>query len=150
MKTKIIPFLILSFTFLFANHLTVKNGDATVLINGQEFKIPEDHNLTVKSGTMICFVKGAGTVIIDNKVKLNSKNPECYQIPLNSDADINTLLSSIGDEAVISTEQKKAPSSRPVRRSTPINPAPTAGLEFPINRRTSSRRWICCLWIMNN
>lgn len=111
MKTKIILFLMLNVTFLFANYLTVKGGDVTVLINGQEFNIPKDHNLTVKSGTMICFVKGEGTVIIDKKIKLSSKDPKCYQIPLDSDADINTLLSSIGDEALISTEQEKAPAS---------------------------------------
>ena len=47
MKTKILLFLMLSVTFLFANYLTVKGGDATLLINGQEFEVPEDHNLTL-------------------------------------------------------------------------------------------------------
>ena len=108
---KIILFLMLSVTFLFASHLTVKDGDATVLINGQEFKVPEDHNLTVKPGTMICFVNGSGTVIIDDKIKLNRKNPECYQIPLSSETDVKMFLSSIEDEAVISTEQVEAPAS---------------------------------------
>ncbi len=111
MKMKIILFLVLSYNFLFASHLTVKDGDATVLINGQEFKVPEDHNITVKPGTMICFVNGSGTVIIDDKIKLNNKNPDCYQIPLDSDTDVKMLLSSIKDEAVISTEQEEAPAS---------------------------------------
>lgn len=111
MKMRIILFVILSVSFLFANNLTVKGGDATVLINGQEFKIPKDHNLTVQPGTMICFIKGAGTVIIDKKVKLNSKNPECYQFPIDNKTDAKKLLSSIGDEAVITTEPKKAPAS---------------------------------------
>ncbi len=111
MRVKVILFILLSFTFLFANYLTVKGGDVTLLINGQEFTVPEDRNLTVKSGTMICFVKGAGTVIIHDKIKLSSKNHECYQIPLDDDTDIKTLLSSIKDEAVISAEQEESPSS---------------------------------------
>ena len=111
MRAKVILFILLSFTILFANHLTVKGGDVTLLINGQKFTVPEDRNLTVKPGTMICFVKGTGTVIIDDKMKLSGKNPECYQIPLDNDTDIKTLLSSIEDEAVISVEQEEAPSS---------------------------------------
>ncbi len=111
MKIKIILFLISSVTFLFASHLTVRDGDTKVLINGQEFKVPEDHNLTLKPGTMICFVNGSGTVIIDDKIKLSSKNPGCYQIPLSSETDVKTFLSSIKDEAVISTKQEEAPAS---------------------------------------
>jgi len=132
MKTKIILFMMLSVTFLFANHLTVKGGDATVLINGQEFNIPKDHNLTVKSGTMICFVKGAGTVIIDKKIKLNSKNPECYQTPLESDADIKSLLSSIENDAVISTKQKKAPASS---RGIETTKAVTGTISLPPSKK---------------
>ncbi len=111
MKAKVILLLVLSFTILLASHLTVKDGDVTLLINGQEFEVPEDHNLTLKPGTMVCYVKGGGTAIIDGKIKLNSKNPECYQSPLDSKTDTKKLLSSIGDEAVISTEREKAPSS---------------------------------------
>ncbi|MEA3491052.1 MAG: alpha/beta hydrolase [Campylobacterota bacterium] len=111
MNMKFILFLLLSVTFGFASHLIVKGGDATLLINGQEFKVPEDHNLTLQSGTMICFVDGSGRVIIDDKVKLSSKNPECYQIPLGDDTDIKALLSSIKDEAIITTKQKDDPAS---------------------------------------
>ncbi len=111
MKIKIMLFLILSVTFLLASHLTVKDGDVTLLMNGQEFTVPEDQNLTVKPGTMICFVNGSGTVIINDKIKLSSKNPECYQAPLDDDTDIKTLLSSIEDEAIISVEQEEAPGS---------------------------------------
>ncbi len=111
MKIKIILFLIMSFTFLFASHLTVKGGDVILLINGEEFKVPEGYYLTMKPGTMICFVSGLGTIIIDDKVKLSSKNPECYQVPIGSDTDIETLLSSIGDKAVISSNQDKSSGS---------------------------------------
>ena len=111
MKNKIILFLILAISFLYANQLTVKDGDVTLLINGQEFNVPKDHNLTLEPGTMICFIEGKGTAVINNTVKLNSKNPECYQVSLENDTDIETLLSSIGDEAVVATEQKKGPAS---------------------------------------
>ena len=127
-----IVFLMLSITFLFANHLTVKGGNVTLLINGQEFKVPEDYNLTMKPGTMICFVKGTGTVIIDNTIKLNRKNPECYQTPLDSDADINTLLSSIRNEAVIAAEEKKAPSSS---RSIETHKVSTGVISLPSSKK---------------
>jgi esterase/lipase superfamily enzyme len=91
--------------------LTVKDGDATILINGQEFKVPKDHNLTIKPGTMVCFVSGSGTAVIDKKIKLNSKNKNCYQVPLENDTDLETLLSSIKEEAIIDVEKESTPSS---------------------------------------
>jgi len=111
MKKQIIVFFILGITFLFANHLIVKDGDVKLLINGQEFNVPKDRNLTLEPGTMICFIAGEGTAIINSNVKLNNKNPECYQVPVDENADMDTLLASISDEAVISTAQKKSPAS---------------------------------------
>ncbi len=103
MKSKIILFLILSFTFLLASHLTVKGGDATLLINGQEFIVPEDHNLTLKPGTMVCFVEGSGKVTIDGKKELDHKTKECYQIPVGDSFDIKHFLSTTKHKSVVNT-----------------------------------------------
>ena len=103
MKPKLIFFLILNFTFLFASQLIVKNADVKLIINGQEFVVPEDQNLSMKPGTMVCFVDGNGTAMIDFKIKLNSKNPDCYQVPLDENTDVKKLLSSIEKDAVISS-----------------------------------------------
>ncbi len=103
MKSKIILFLILSFTILFASHLTVKDGDVILLINGQEFEVPEDHNLTMKPGTMVCFVKGRGKVIINGKKELDHKTKECYQVPIDDTFDIKQFLSTAEDKTIVKT-----------------------------------------------
>lgn len=108
MKKSVLLFLILGFAFLFANQLTVKGGDATLLINGQEFNVPEDYNLTLKPGTMVCFVKGSGKVIIDGKKELDHKTKECYQVPVGEDFDIKHFLSTSEDKAVVETAATSA------------------------------------------
>ena len=114
MKLKLIFFLITNFTFLFASQLTVKNADVKLLINGQEFVVPVDQNLSLKPGTMVCFVDGDGTVTIDEKIKLNKKSPECYQIPLKDNTDVKKLLTSLEKDAVVSTVKKSSASSRDI------------------------------------
>jgi len=111
MFIRIVFMILLSFSSLFAAQLTLSGGGATLLINGQEFQVPKDHNLTLKPGTMVCFLSGSGTVLIDNKITLNNQNKECYQVPLKSETDLKTLLSSIKEDAIIDTEKKKAPGS---------------------------------------
>ena len=97
---KIILFLILSVTFLFANSLIVKDANVTLLINGQEIELEKDHNLTLDTGTMVCFFKGNGKVIIDNIKQLDKNSPDCYQIPVKDDFDIKAFLSSSKNKSV--------------------------------------------------
>ena len=106
MKMKIMIFLVLSFGWLFADQIHMEGGDATLLINGQEFNVPKDRNLTVNPGTMVCFVKGTGKAIINDKIELSSKKPGCYQIPPDNNTSIDRLLSSAKDDAVISVQKK--------------------------------------------
>lgn len=107
---KIIWLILLSINILFANHLTVKEGDVTLLINNNVVNVPKDQNLTLDGGTMVCFIKGTGKVFIDNKMQLNSKEKGCYQIPVGDDFDIKKLLSS-SENNVIVTSQKESTSS---------------------------------------
>ena len=88
-------------TFLFANYLTVKGGDATLLINGQEFKVPEDHNLTLRQGMMICFIQGKGKVVINGKKELDQKTKECYQVPIDDTFDIKKFLSTAEKKSIV-------------------------------------------------
>lgn len=103
MKLKVIMLLVLSFTILFANHLTVKGGDVTLLINGQEFEIPEDHNLTLKPGMMVCFVKGKGKVVINGKKEMDRRTKECHQVPIDDTFDIRHFLSTAEDKSIVKT-----------------------------------------------
>ncbi len=100
MKTKIILFLVFSITFLFANILIVKDADVTLLINGQKIELKKDQNLTLDAGTMVCFFKGNGSVIINNAKKLNKNTPDCYQIPVKDDFDIKVFLSSPENKSI--------------------------------------------------
>lgn len=106
---KIIWLILLSINILFANHLTVKEGDVTLLINNNVVNVPKDQNLTLNPGTMVCFIKGTGKVFIDNQMQLNSKEKGCYQIPVGDDFDIKKLLSSSEDNVIV-TSQKGSPS----------------------------------------
>lgn len=103
MKAKIILLFIMSFSVLLASHLTVKDSDATLLINGQEFEVPKDHNLTLKPGTMICFVKGEGKVVINGKKELDQKTKECYQVPIDDTFDIKHFLLTAEDKSIAKT-----------------------------------------------
>ncbi len=85
----------------------VKKDDVTLLINGQEVQVPKDHNLTLKEGTMVCFLKGNGIVIVDKKMQLDKKNKACYQIPVKDDFTLQTFLSKSENQIVISSEMKK-------------------------------------------
>jgi|GEM_PF-2633522 len=100
MKTKIILFLMLSVTFLFANNLIVKDANVTLLINGQKIELAKDQNLTLETGTMVCFFKGNGKVIINNIKQLDKNSPDCYQIPVKDNFDIKVFLSSPKNKSV--------------------------------------------------
>ena len=109
MKTKclVICLLTLSFSVLFADNLVVKEGDVTLLINGQRINLEKNQSLTLNAGIMICFVEGSGTVLINDKKKLDSNHPDCYQIPVKDDFDIEKFVTSEKNKAVISTGREK-------------------------------------------
>lgn len=90
----------LSVTFLFANNLIVKDANVTLLINGQKIELAKDQNLTLETGTMVCFFKGNGKVIINNIKQLDKNSPDCYQIPVKDDFDIKVFLSSPKNKSV--------------------------------------------------
>jgi esterase/lipase superfamily enzyme len=104
MKKILYLWIIFSINYLFSSTLIVEKADVLLLINGQEFTIPKDQNLTLKPGTMVCFLKGNGNVIIDSTIKLNQKNPECYQIPIDN-INIDKILTLEKKHAVISTQK---------------------------------------------
>jgi len=97
---KIILFLMLSVTFLFANNLIVKDANVTLLINGQKIELAKDQNLTLDTGTMVCFFKGNGKVIINNIKQLDKNSSDCYQIPVKDDFDIKIFLSSPKNKSI--------------------------------------------------
>ncbi len=113
MKMKTMLFLMLSITFLFANNLIVKDANVTLLINGQKIELTKDQNLTLDTGTMVCFFEGNGKVIINNIKQLDKNSPDCYQIPVKDDFDIKSFLSSPKNKS-ISTSIGSSPDSSEV------------------------------------
>ncbi len=98
---KIIWLILFSVTTLFANNLIVKDGDVTLLINSQIMKLQKDNKLNLDAGVMVCFVVGEGSVVVDNKKRLDSKTKGCYQIPVDDDFDIEKFLSTTENRVII-------------------------------------------------
>lgn len=142
MKAKVILLLVLSFTILFASHLTVKGGDTTLLINGQEFIVPEDHNLTLKPGTMVCFVEGSGKVTIDDKKELDRKTKECYQVPIGDNFDIKHFLSTTEDKSVVNTAAISPEDDEAVIHRGIATAGENSGLQGTINITPSDKEVI--------
>lgn len=109
---KIIWLVLLSINILFANHLIVKEGDVTLLINNHIVEVSKDQNLTLNPGTMVCFLQGDGKVFIDNKMQLNSKEKGCYQIPVGDDFDITKLVSSSKDNVIVTSQKGSTSGTR--------------------------------------
>lgn len=97
---KIAHIILFSINILFANSLIVKDANVTLLINGQQIELAKDHNLTLDAGTMVCFFKGNGSVIINDTKELNKNTPDCYQIPVKNDFDIKVFLSSPKNKSI--------------------------------------------------
>ena len=127
MKRKILLFLLLGFTLLFASHLVVRDGDALLLINGYKVKVHKDQNLTLEPGTMVCYEGGSGKVIIDGKKELSHQTKECWQIPVDDAGAIRKLLSSTHKSIQIITgiqevSTDESESNTTLRSATTIGP----------------------------
>lgn len=103
-KILIIGLILLSINTVFAANLIVKDGDVTLLINSHRIQLEKDQNITLAAGAMVCFVQGNGKVIINNKKELDSKTPDCYQIPLKEDFNIEKFLSSTENRVMVSSK----------------------------------------------
>ncbi|MEA2049004.1 MAG: alpha/beta hydrolase [Campylobacterota bacterium] len=114
---KILWLILLSINILFANHLIVKEGDVTLLINNNEVNVPKDHNLTLNPGTMVCFLKGSGKVFIDKKLQLSNKEKGCYQIPVGDDFNIKKLALSSEDDVMVTSKKESTSGTRGVNTS---------------------------------
>jgi len=103
---RILWLILFSINILFANSLMVKEGDVKLLINGETVEVKKDQNLTLEEGSMICFLSGEGKVIINSRKQLDHKIPDCYQLPIKDNFDIDAfMLSSKNSVAILSKEE---------------------------------------------
>ena len=103
---RILLLILFSVNILFANSLVVKEGDVTLLINGQTVEVQKDQNLTLEEGSMVCFLSGVGKVLINNSKQLDHETPDCYQLPIKEDFDIDAFMSlSKNSVAILSKEE---------------------------------------------
>lgn len=74
------------------NALIVKDSSVTVTINGVEKELEKGSSLRLEEGSVVCFKKGTGTVILNNKRSLDNQKTKCYQNLINQDFNIETYL----------------------------------------------------------
>jgi len=80
---KIIFLAIFTASFLFAvDTLVVKEGYAFLLVNNEGVKVQKDQNLTLASGSKICFLAGDGIVLINSHIALLEQKDKCYTLPV--------------------------------------------------------------------
>jgi len=97
---------------LFAGSLLVTEGDVKLLINGETIDVKKDQNMTLEEGSMVCFLEGKGTVLIDKKKVLDKKTHECYQLPISEDFDIDGFMSSKQHSVAVLEKEEEAAGSR--------------------------------------
>jgi hypothetical protein len=84
--------LLLCMGIISLHALIVKNSNVIVTINGVEKRLEKGASLVLEEGSVVCFKKGAGTVVLNNNKSLNEKANKCYQNIIGKNFDIETYL----------------------------------------------------------
>lgn len=106
---KLIFGILISSTLLFSGDLIVKDSDTIISINGDQYTLKENEKKSFLDGSTICYIDGAGRVIVNNSIQLTKKKDSCIQTKSNDTNAFKNLLETFKDSLLVSfsnTEEK--------------------------------------------
>ncbi len=105
---KILWLMLLFAHTLLADVLMVKEGNVTLLINGEVKDIKQDQSITLTEGSMVCLIDGNGIVSINKRNYFENKTNNCFQLPLKDNFNLEKFISSNKSSiAILPTHSKK-------------------------------------------
>lgn len=95
---------------VFGTTVVVKKADVIVAVNKVQIMLEKDEDMSLYPNEEICFVKGKGKIIIDNKIKISSRSKKkCFT----NKKDVKTTdLLTISVVYTDSSENTRAGTSR--------------------------------------
>ena len=86
---KLVWFLVFLGVVVNANMLVVKDGNVSITINSEEKNLTKDTNISLEEGSVICFKKGSGRIVINGEKQLNSdSNGSCEALAVSEEFNL--------------------------------------------------------------
>ncbi len=104
---KFIFIVLISFYFLHAGTLSVKEDFVKVCINGDLYTINKNEEKNFIDGSTICYEDGQGRLIINNSIQLIKNEVNCIQTEIKDENLFKDLVVNLKDNLLVSFSNTK-------------------------------------------